>query len=418
MQKPLVCTISKFPPYMSGHSFEAMNQGQALFELTGYKHHELTYDPSVYDKSTYFDDSSKLKKELEKYLFVHRIKPTNKPSTRVLDGELIKAFEGKIINLIEQKGVNVLSTFYLDPHASIANQAKLYGEKVLGKKIITVHKAVGTDISISIADHIEDGQGKFLLLQLLEADLMFAVSQFAKNKIIGLSKLLLPKKAAERIVLNMKVLYAPIKNEFFRVKDLEVISKLKKQLKINPDSRVISYLGRIFPEKGLADLIQAYKLIKTTYPDITLIISGDGIELNNLKLLAKELKTPDIIFTGAISDSNEKRALMQMSYLGVIPSKPVGNIVETLCVSVLEYQASGCVLLTTRVGGVPEAGGEHSLYAKHSDPEDLAKKISQVLDNKINREEIIAKGIKHTAKFNYKDITSNFLDLVNQKLNS
>jgi len=44
-----VCTISKYPPYMSGHSFEALYQGKALLEMTGEKHYEVTYDQSLYD---------------------------------------------------------------------------------------------------------------------------------------------------------------------------------------------------------------------------------------------------------------------------------------------------------------------------------------------------------------------------------
>ncbi len=138
-----VCTISKYPPYMSGHSFEALYQGKALFEMTGEKHYEVTYDPSVYDKATNYNSSPELMSEAEQYLHVYRMLPDGKGNVKVLDGALIKAFIGQVINLIIEKDINVLSTFYLDPHAYIANQAKLYAQMVLGKKIITTHKADG-----------------------------------------------------------------------------------------------------------------------------------------------------------------------------------------------------------------------------------------------------------------------------------
>jgi glycosyltransferase involved in cell wall biosynthesis len=79
--------------------------------------------------------------------------------------------------------------------------------------------------------------------------------------------------------------------------------------------------------------------------------------------------------------NSEKRALMQLSYMGVIPTKPVLNFVETLCISALEYQAAGVPLVTTPVGGVPEAAGMHSVYAQHSSPVDLAAKIALVLND-------------------------------------
>lgn len=400
---------------MSGHSFEAMNQGRGLFELTGYKHYEITYDPSVYDKSVNYNDSPELIKYSKKFLHVSQVGASSLKNTKVLEGELMKAFIGKIINLIEKKDINVLSTFYLDPHAYFANQAKFYAKNILGKKIVTAHKAVGSDVLNSMGTHLEDGQSKFLLNEFLSGDLIFAVSEYTRKKIVEYAYSVLPKKAAYELEKRLMVLYPPFENEFFAIRDEGLIADLKKKYRIREGSQIISYFGRLFPEKGVDDLLLAYAEVKKLFPKIFLIIGGYGIEMNNLKLRAKEIGLSDYKFAGAVSD-HEKRAIMQMSVLGIIPTKPIKNFVETLCISALEYQASGCVLLTTRVGGVPEAGGEHSLYAKHSDPVDLAKKISLVLAGKVNRSEIIGKGLRHVAKFNYRKITERFLGLVNKKL--
>lgn len=416
-QKPVVCTISKFPPYMSGHSFEAMNQGRGLFELTNSKHFEVTYEPSLYDKSVNFNDSPELIKYSKKYLNVSYVDYSKVINNKVVEGELTKAFLGEIIYLLEKKDVNVLSTFYIDPHAYIANLAKDYAKRILGRKVITAHKAVGSDVLNSIGNHINNGQGKFLLNEFLSGDLVFAVSEFTAKKINEYAKKLLPVRKADELANKLRVLYPPFQNEYFEQRDEAQIMMLKKSYKIPEGYKIISYFGRLFPEKGIDDLLLAYADIKRVYPKTFLIIGGYGIEMNRLKIKAKELGISDYKFAGAVAD-HDKRAIMQMSYLGVIPTKPIDNFVETLCISALEYQASGCVLLTTKVGGVPEAGGLHSLYGKHSSPEDLFKKISMVLEGKINREEIIAQGLKHVAKFNYKKITSRFLDLVNQKLNS
>jgi len=416
-QKPLVCTISKFPPYMSGHSFEAMNQGRGLFELTGYKHYEVTYDPEVYDRAVNFNDSPDLIKYSKKFLYVNEVGASNQKNVKVLEGELMKAFVGKAINLIEQKGINVISTFYLDPHAYMANQAKYYASNVLGKKVITAHKAVGSDVLNSMGTHLGDGQSKFLLNEFLSGDLIFAVSIYTRKKIIEYAYSVLPKSAAFLLEERLQVLYPPFENEFFAVRDEELIRTLKKRYKINPSFRILSYFGRLFPEKGIDDLLRAYKGIKKTFPETFLIVGGHGVEINNLELLAKDLGLNDINFAGAVSD-HEKRAIMQMSTLGIIPTKPIKNFVETLCISALEYQAAGCVLLTTRVGGVPEAGGGHSLYAKHSNVADLSSKIVKVLSGKVKHEEIVKSGLKHVEKFNYRKITEEFLDLVNAKLNS
>lgn len=386
-----------------------------MFEITGYKHHQVTYNPTLYNNDPKIDDYFKLKEKSEKFVNVHRINPSAQVDVKVFDGELVKAFIGRVINLIQNKGVNVLSTYYLDPHAYIANQAKLYAKKILNKEVITAHKAIGSDILNSIANHLGDGQGKFLLLQFLEADLMFAVSQYAKDKLIELSRILLPPDSVNQISSRIQVLYAPLDNEYLRIRDAKAIKDFKDEFKIKPNAKIISSFGRVFPEKGIDDLIKAYSMIKKSFPDVCLVIGGDGVELDSLKNLVSKLKLDNIIFTGAILDPQKKRALMQSSILGIIPTKPTPNFVETLCISALEYQASGTVLLTTKVGGVPEAAGEHSLYARHSSPNDLATKIARVLNGEINRKEIIKKGLEHVDKFNYLKITRKFLEMVEQK---
>lgn len=403
-----VCTISKYPPYMSGHSFEALYQGKALLEMTGEKQYEVTYDQSVYDKATNYNTSSELMSEAEQYVYVYRMLPADHANVKVLDGALIKAFIGQVIQLISEKQITVLSTFYLDPHAYIANQAKYYAQVVLGKKIITAHKAVGSDVLNSIANHRRDGEGKFLLLQLLSGDLMLAVSQFTKDKIIEYAEDILPSRLVEKIAAEMKVLYAPVNTEYFLERDEEELHAFKRKWSIREPMKIISYMGRLFPEKGVEDLLAAFALVKKDRPDTLLVIGGHGISSDDLKYAVQVQDIPDVIFTDALSN-REKRALMQLSHVGVIPTKPILNFVETLCISALEYQAAGVPLVTTRVGGVPEAAGSHSLYAEHSSPDDLAEQIALVLDEKIDRQGMIEAGIEHVKKFNYYTITKTFV---------
>lgn len=408
-----VCTISKYPPYMSGHSFEALYQGKALLEMTGEKHYEVTYDQFIYDTTTNYNNSPELMSEAEQYLNVYRMLPGDKGNVKVLDGALIKAFIGQVINLIIEKNITVLSTFYLDPHAYIANQAKLYAQAVLGKKIITAHKAVGSDVLNSIANHLRDGEGKFLLLQLLSGDIMLAVSEFTKEKIIEYAQDLLPLHFTEKFASEMKVLYAPFNNTYFLERDDEHLYSFKKKFNIPENIKIISYFGRLFPEKGVEDLLAAFALLKRDQPDTLLVIGGQGISSDSLKQYVQMRNIPDVIFTDTVSN-DEKRALMQLSYVGVIPTKPILNFVETLCISALEYQAAGVPLVTTRVGGVPEAAGSHSLYAKHSSPEDLAEKIALVLDNKVDRQAMVDSGIEHVKKFNYHSITRTFVQYLEE----
>lgn len=399
---------------MSGHSFESMQQNRALFERTGGKHHVLTYDASVYDRESNFNDDPDLMEQCETAAVVHRIGP-QEPNVKVFDGALIHAFIGKAITLIEHEDINVISTFYIMPHASIANIARDYGWNILRRRIVVAHKAVGSDVLNSIANHYPDGQGKLLLMEYLKGDLQLAVSHFTRNELIRHARHLLPQCEADKLEAHTSVLYAPLDNGYFETCDAEGIEELRDILGIPPDARVISYFGRVFPEKGIDDLIAAFGIVKQHIPETVLIIGGQGLELPRLRQLAKQQRTPGIIFAGGVSDKH-KRALMQVSEIGVIPTRPMNTFVETLCISAIEYLAAGTPLITTPVGGVKEAAGEHSMYTEPHQPRELALAIETLLGDEVRKAEMASKGEMHARQFNYRVITDQFLGLVDKTL--
>jgi glycosyltransferase involved in cell wall biosynthesis len=415
-EDPTVLTISKYPPYMSGHSFESMQQNRALQERTGRRHHVLTYAASVYDRNSNFNDDPELMEHCETAAVVHRIGPPER-NVKVFDGALLRALSGKAITLIERDGINVLSTFYLEPHASIANMARDYAWDILRRRVVVAHKAVGSDVLNSIANHYLDGQGQLLLAEYLKGDLQLAVSHYTRTELIRHARHLLPPCEAEALEAQARVLYAPMDNEYFETRDDEGIQDLRSALGINPSDRVISYFGRVFPEKGIEVLIRAFGRVQEHVPEAVLLIGGQGLDLQRLRHLAQQQGTPKIIFTGGMSDRH-KRALMQLSEIGVIPTVPIQTFVETLCISAIEYLAAGTPLITTPVGGVPEAAGEYSMYTEPHNSHELALAIEHLLGDDARKTAMACIGQAYARQFNYRNITDQFLDLVDQALGS
>src|SRR5262249_48945542 len=147
---------------------------------------------------------------------------------------------------------------------------------------------------------------------------------------------LLPACAAERLEAQTQVLYAPLDDGYFAQPDPAGIAELRARFDLPPHARVISYFGRVFPEKGIDDLIAALALVHDHLPDTVLLIGGQGLELPRLRQLAQQQGTLPVRFTGGVSDKH-KRALMQLSAVGVIPTVPMATFVETLCISAVEY---------------------------------------------------------------------------------
>jgi len=139
---------------------------------------------------------------------------------------------------------------------------------------------------------------------------------------------------------------------FYNAVDLEEINKLnaspvrnfRNEYSISPDTIVIAYAGRLIPEKGIRELIQAYKLLEERGMNVKLLLAGAGP-------LAEEIKTfesENIILIGTVSFP-EVIALFSQSDISTAPSYSEG-----FPTSVLESAACGCFCIASKQGGAKE----------------------------------------------------------------
>lgn len=60
---------------------------------------------------------------------------------------------------------------------------------------------------------------------------------------------------------------------------------IKRQYNINNDEKVIIYTGRLMPEKGVKELIQAYIELSKEKNDIVLLIAGGARQINKIRII-------------------------------------------------------------------------------------------------------------------------------------
>lgn len=125
---------------------------------------------------------------------------------------------------------------------------------------------------------------------------------------------------------------------------------------LHADDFVVVFSGRIIPEKGISQLIDAMALLKD-YPKIKLLIvgssfygneEGDSSFVCELKRKAAYLQDR-IYFTGFIPYKDMPK-ILSLANIAVAPS--VWD--EPLGLTCLEAIAAGLPLITTRRGGIPE----------------------------------------------------------------
>ena len=142
--------------------------------------------------------------------------------------------------------------------------------------------------------------------------------------------------------------------------------------------------------------------------DIVLLIVGSnfykasivGTYEERLHVLTKELEN-QIVFTGYI-DNEDMPAVYRMADVVVLPSmwdEPAG-------MTMIEAMASGCALITTESGGIPEYVGKNGCVLLKRDEDlidNIAKEIEHILtDSKYSVE------MKEKAKVNVAQFTEKF----------
>jgi glycosyltransferase involved in cell wall biosynthesis len=145
------------------------------------------------------------------------------------------------------------------------------------------------------------------------------------------------------------------------------------------DNKDILYVGRLSKEKGIEYLIQAMSKIKEEHPGVYLHIVGEGNMEQSLKDLANKPGIEDkVIFHSYIPHEN-LATMYRKSRVFILPSVCMENAPLTL----IEAMSQGTPVVTTNIGGQAELvqDGFNGLLVNPEDPEDLAEKICNILDN-------------------------------------
>ncbi len=145
---------------------------------------------------------------------------------------------------------------------------------------------------------------------------------------------------------------------------------LRRQHGLDND-RVVGYLGRLHPLKGLTVLTHAWPLVTAKAPDATLVIVGDGPEREHLSRVAAELGRGRIVLARGCH-YDDVPAWLDAFDMFVLPS-----LTEGTPRALLEAMAMELPVVATSVGDIPHTVLDPSsgLVVPPGDPEALAGAI-------------------------------------------
>jgi len=144
--------------------------------------------------------------------------------------------------------------------------------------------------------------------------------------------------------------------------------------------KIILYLGRIVPRKGLDYLIEAFALLEEEI-GVTLIVVGDGPFRGECEKLAKDLDLENVVFTGYAVD---QASYYKTCDLFVLPAIFVGNDYEPWGLVINEAMAFGKPIVTTDAVGAAYdlvEDGYNGYVVENKDVRGLYEALHKILSN-------------------------------------
>jgi glycosyltransferase involved in cell wall biosynthesis len=199
-------------------------------------------------------------------------------------------------------------------------------------------------------------------------------------------------------------------DKIIKIKETE---KIKHELNITNDQKIILSVSRLVEKNGIADLIKTVSLLRVPYK---LLIAGDGHLKNKLEQLAQELHIQDkVIFLGDLEYS-DLSSYYSIADVFVRPSisEGFGNVF-------IEAMSVGVPVIATPVGGIPDflINNQTGWFCKINNPKSIAEKINFCLDP-INSKTVnyVSQNAKEMArtKYSWEIIANNMYNQVFLKM--
>ena len=215
--------------------------------------------------------------------------------------------------------------------------------------------------------------------------------------------------------IEYKVLRNKIDSNRFRIElNVQQSNEIREKYDIKAGQQIVLFTGRFSPEKGIRELLTAFKKVKSKNAILLVVggyyfgsgmISSFEIEMKELvEKLAEKIK-----FAGFI-DYKKIPEFYAIADIVVIPS--VWD--DPAPLTVIESLSAGKALITTYSGGIPEYANKNvAIMLKKEELETmLAPMIDELLMNKRKREQMSKRALELTKNWNIEAYYTDFMNAV------
>ena len=181
------------------------------------------------------------------------------------------------------------------------------------------------------------------------------------------------------------------------------------------DGRTIKsllFLGRLHESKGLSDIIEACRVLRSEGLEFNFRCFGEGPMKEEFLEGMREAISSNFIYEGVVSGKEKWRVLANCDIF-VLPSR----FGEGLPLSVLEAMAAGCIVIASDVASTRIAikDGENGFLIPPGDLPEFTEKLRTAITDVDKLEQMHEKAIKTVAEGFTMEVYSSELERVYEK---
>lgn len=219
---------------------------------------------------------------------------------------------------------------------------------------------------------------------------------------------------------KIKTLYNGVNiSKFDKKISIKDKNKLKEELGISKNDKVLIFCGRLAKEKGIKELILSFKIVLQSEPNTKLLVVGSSNFKENIRtsfekeLLDISLDVLDNIkFTGFINNE-ELYKYYALADISVIPSM----IPEAFCLVAEEAMACSLPIIASNIGALPEImNNTNCVFVENNKDfiENYAKEIIALLNDKSKRKKMGENSKKISYKYTTEKFYDNFCNIIDE----
>ncbi len=317
----------------------------------------------------------------------------------------------KWYGLVEQlKMPNIWKKEKLDlMHFTHFNKSVLYRRPY----VVTIH-----DLTYSVVE--KRGMRISKLPPIIYKIKFFAYQKIIKDVIKKAKRVIVPSQYSKRDIMKMyhlnsskvAVTYESVAPDFTPEKREKIFIGLSERFGIEAGKYFV-YVGNASPHKNLKKLVLAFNILSREDGNIRLVLAGKKEKF--YRALEKWVEEKDIgdgriVFTDRVGD-DELKALLSNSCSFVFPS-----LAEGFGIPPLEAMASGTPVLTSKISCLPEICQDAALYFNPYDENDIADKMTRILEEKDLKNDLVNGGFEHIRKFSWDKMAKETLEVYEDAL--